>query len=288
MPEPLIHASGVTRTFGDFTAVDDANLTVKPGEIVGLLGANGAGKTTLIRMILGLLPVSEGSVHLFGDSPSRTTRSRLGYVPQGLGLWDSLTPRENLDFIDQAFGVADTPLPEALEHLRRVPVGQIGLGNQRQLAFAAALGHNPELLVLDEPTSGVDPLSRARLWDTIHDKADAGVGVLVTTHYMQEAQQCDWLVLMSGGREVGAGSEADIVGDTTALNVDTGDWPSAFATLTDAGFLVSLAGTQVRVIGAERDAVREALGGGDSVNVSSARATLDEFMAVKERARQQA
>ncbi|MDE0571852.1 ABC transporter ATP-binding protein [Demequina sp. B12] len=284
MSEPLLSATQVTRKFGDFTAVDNVSLTVEPGEIVGLLGANGAGKTTLIRMILGLLPATEGDLRLFGHEPSRQTRARLGYVPQGLGLWDSLTARENLDFVDQAFGVDGTPMPEALTDQADRTVGQIGLGYQRQLAFAAALGHTPELLVLDEPTSGVDPLSRARLWDTVHEKAESGVGVLVTTHYMQEAQQCDRLVLMSQGAQVAAGQETDIIGDATALEVETDDWRAAFAALSAAGLLVSLAGTRVRVVDTEADAVAAALAdAGLTGTTSVAHATLEEAMVVRER-----
>ncbi|MFW2512393.1 ATP-binding cassette domain-containing protein [Demequina sp. SO4-13] len=280
---PLIRATAVTRRFGEFTAVDDVSLTVRPGEIVGLLGANGAGKTTLIRMILGLLPASEGELELFGQVPSRHTRARQGYVPQGLGLWSALTARENLDFVDAVFGAGATALPEALAASGNRTVGQIGLGGQRQLAFAAALGHEPELLVLDEPTSGVDPLSRARLWDVIHERADHGVGVLVTTHYMQEAEQCDRLVLMSRGRNVAAGSRADIVGDVRALEVEVEQWPAAFRALSEAGLLVSLAGTRVRVIGSSAERVRDSLGAaGLRGTVSQVPATLEESMLERE------
>ncbi|WP_062311386.1 ABC transporter ATP-binding protein [Demequina rhizosphaerae] len=282
MTEPLIRASGVTRRFGDFTAVDDVSLTVGPGEIVGLLGANGAGKTTLIRMILGLLPPTEGELALFDAPPSREGRARLGYVPQGLGLWDDLTVAENLAFVDEAFGSRATAVPDALAGSRDRVVGGIGLGRQRQLAFAAALGHGPELLVLDEPTSGVDPLSRARLWDTVHDSADAGVGVLVTTHYMQEAEQCDRLVLMSQGVAVASGQLADIVGGTTALAVRTDRWQDAFAALDDAGVLVMLAGTHVRAVDAGEDRVRDALGG-LAARLEPVTPTLEEAMVARER-----
>jgi ABC-type multidrug transport system ATPase subunit len=168
------------------------------------IGANGAGKTTVIRMLLGQVVPSSGAISLFGRPPSRETSSRLGYVPQGLGLYADLTVAENLRFVETAFGTGSRELPPALAAASDRLVGDIGLGLQRQLAFVTALGHSPALLVLDEPTSGVDPLSRARLWDVIHDQAEAGAGVLVTTHYMQEAQQCDRPVLMSHGRRVAA------------------------------------------------------------------------------------
>jgi ABC-2 type transport system ATP-binding protein/ribosome-dependent ATPase len=290
---PLLSASGVTRAFGSFAAVDNVSLEVRPGEIVGLLGANGAGKTTLIRMILGLLPPTSGELTLFGEYPSRRTRQRLGYVPQGLGLWDSLTVEENLAFVDGAFssgassrspGHTVTEVPASLAGSLKSLVGKIGLGKQRQLAFAASLGHGPELLVLDEPTSGVDPLSRARLWDVIHERADAGVGVLVTTHYMQEAQQCDRLVLMSRGRAVASGLEADIIGDATAIEVHTAHWQHAFTALSDAGLLVTLAGTSVRVVDSTEGEIAAAL---SSANVTaellSSPATLEEAMTARER-----
>ena len=283
MPEPLIEATSVTRRFGSFTAVDGVSLTVEPGEIVGLLGANGAGKTTLIRMILGLLAPTSGEVRIFGGRPSRATRARLGYVPQGLGLWNDMTVAENLDFIDGTYG-GRSHLPDAVAGLSARLVGGIGLGGQRRVAFAAALGHAPQLLVLDEPTSGVDPLSRARLWDQIHEQAEAGVGVLVTTHYMQEAQQCDRLVLMSQGRAVAEGSEGDITGGVSVVAVDSPRWQEAFAPLSDAGLLTMLSGTRVRVVGASHTQVRDALGDVEAA-LASVGPTLEEAMAARERAR---
>ena len=283
MPDALLTAHRATRTFGSFVAVDNVSLEVRPGEVVGLLGANGAGKTTLIRMILGLLGVSAGSVTLFGEQPSRATRARLGYVSQGLGLWDDLTVKENLEFVGQAYAGTSIPVPDALADVSTHLAGGIGLGRQRQVAFAAALGHSPELLVLDEPTSGVDPLSRARLWDAIRAAADAGVGVLVTTHYMQEAQQCDRLLLMSQGRAVAEGGEADIIGDTRAIAVRTEHWADAFEALDAAGIMTMLAGTHVRAVDAAAETVRAALGD-IPAQLETASATLEEAMVARERA----
>jgi ABC-2 type transport system ATP-binding protein/ribosome-dependent ATPase len=243
----LAEAAGVTRRFGTFAAVSDVSVRVAAGEIVGLIGANGAGKTTLLRMLLGLLPASAGRVALFGQSPSRRMRQRLGYVPQSLGLYADLTVAENLQFIARAFGSRPPEeLPHELSEARDRLVGDIGLGLQRQLAFIAALAHSPLLLVLDEPTSGVDPLARSRLWDTIHEQADHGIGVLVTTHYMQEADQCDRLVIMVAGRVAATGTAGEIIGGRTALRVDTDAWEGAFSALTDAGLTVLLAGRSVR------------------------------------------
>src|SRR6266568_8872199 len=208
---PLAVCDRVSRQFGEFTAVSEVSLAVRAGEIVGLLGANGAGKTTLIRMLLGLLPASAGEVLLFGAPPSRGTRRRIGYVPQGLGLYDDLTPEQNMEFSAAAFGGKRSALPAALRPYSGTPVGSLPLGVQRRVAFAQALSHQPELLILDEPTSGVDPLGRARLWETIAEAADAGAGVLVTTHYMEEAQECGRLVVMADGRVVAEGTAAQIV-----------------------------------------------------------------------------
>src|SRR5262249_43842676 len=143
----LAAAAKVTKRFGQFTAVHEVDLEVAPGEILGLLGANGAGKTTLIRMLLGLVSTSEGEVTLFGDPPSRRTRSRIGYVPQGLGLYDDLSPEENMEFTAAIFRSGSTRLPESIGPSQaRELVGALPLGVQRQVAFAQALSHNPELL----------------------------------------------------------------------------------------------------------------------------------------------
>jgi ABC-2 type transport system ATP-binding protein len=278
----LARATEVTKRFGSFTAVADTSLQIEPGEIVGLIGANGAGKTTLIRMLLGLLTATAGQVELFGTAPSRQSRSRLGYVSQGLGLYTDLTVDENVQFAATAFAMSprDIPLSASLHEVRAQPVGEIGLGRQRQLAFACALGHRPELLVLDEPTSGVDALARARLWDTIHEQAEQEIGVLVTTHYMQEAQQCDRLVIMALGRVVAAGPLDDIIGPTTAVEVHSDDWADVFTALVDADAAVTLAGRRVRVTGSNVADVGAILARAGMVDVElrDVPSTLDEVM----------
>jgi len=256
----LASCSKVTRRFGTFTAVHEVDLEVWPGEIVGLLGANGAGKTTLIRMLLGLLSTSDGEVALFGEPPSRLTRTRIGYVPQGLGLYDDLNPAENLEFAAAIFGAGRAVLPEPVRPYAHELVGSLPLGVQRQVAFAEALSHRPDLLMLDEPTSGVGPLGRARLWETIGDAAEAGVGVLVTTHYMEEAQECGRLVIMADGRVVAAGTAAEIVGNQQVAVVEAESWSAAFGALEQAGLQVALAGRGLRVPGADPAVVRRALG----------------------------
>jgi ABC-2 type transport system ATP-binding protein/ribosome-dependent ATPase len=284
-PRVLLRADRVGRAFGSFIAVDDVSMSVGPGEVVGLLGANGAGKTTLIRLLLGLIATTTGDVELLGGPPDRERRTQLGYVPQGLGLYRDLTVRENLAFSTQAYGVVAPDLPGALRPDADRLVADLPLGLQRQLAFLSALAHEPEVLVLDEPTSGVDALARAALWDTIHEQAEKGVGVLVTTHNMQEAEQCDRLLLMSQARLVAQGSEADIIGSTTAVAVSSNDWARAFAVLNEAGQPVMLAGRDVRVADADAAQVREVLANaGVSADVVGVPATIEERMMVLARA----
>jgi ABC-2 type transport system ATP-binding protein len=281
----LLRADRAGRTFGSFIAVRDVTMSVAPGEIVGLLGANGAGKTTLIRMLLGLIATTVGDVELLGGPPDRERRTHLGYVPQGLGLYRDLTVRENLAFSTQAYGVVPPELPEALRAGADRLVADLPLGLQRQLAFLSALAHDPDVLVLDEPTSGVDALARAALWDTIHEQAEKGVGVLVTTHNMREAEQCDQLLLMSESRLVAQGSEADIIGSTTAVAVHSGEWARAFAVLNKAGQPVMLAGRDVRVADADADRVRAVLAdAGVTADVVGVPATIEERMMALARA----
>jgi len=262
MAEPLAECAGVIRRFGRLTVVDRVDLTVGPGEVVGLLGANGAGKTTLIRMLLGLLPVSAGSVRLFGRPPSRAGRRRIGYLPQGLGLYEDLTVAENLAFSRAVFagsvsagsvsagsvsagsGRGDA---DELRGYAGVCVRDLPLGVARRAAFAQALEHAPELLLLDEPTSGVDPLGRARLWETIGEAAAAGAGAIVTTHAMEEAWECSRLVVLASGRVVAEGTAAGIVGGARTAVVRAQDWAEALRRLEAAGLRTVLSGQTLRV-----------------------------------------
>ena len=284
----LASAQGATRRFGELLAVDGVDLAVTAGEVVGLIGANGSGKTTLIRMLLGLLAPTAGRVRLFGEPPSRRTRARLGYVPQSLGLYEDLTVAENLAFSAAAYGSQDATLEGELAEARDVLVGELPLGLRRRAAFAIALGHHPDLLVLDEPTSGVDPLQRARLWETIRASAEQGAGVLVTTHHLGEAEQCDRLVVLAAGRVVAAGTLAEVVGDATAVEVRTPTWEAAFTTLDGAGLPVSLVGRSLRVPAADPATVQRLLAGaGVAAELATVPASFEETFVVLAAARSQ-
>ncbi len=280
-PGPLLAAHRVTRSFGPLTAVDDVSMRLDRGEVVGLLGANGAGKTTLLRLLLGLLALDSGSVEMLGGAPDRERRRRLGYVPQGLGLYGDLTVAENLAFVTHAYGAPRPALPEALDAHADTLVRELPLGLQRRLSFVACLAHAPEVLVLDEPTSGVDALAAAQLWETVRTQADGGVAVLVTTHTMSEATQCDRLLLLDQGRVVAEGSESDIVGGTTAYAVRSRDWSAAFAVLEAAGEPVMLAGRDVRVADSDPVRLRALLeAAGLTAEVLAVPATIEERMKV--------
>jgi ABC-2 type transport system ATP-binding protein len=273
----LLGGQGLVKRFGSFTAVDRVSITVGPGEVVGLLGANGAGKTTLLRVLLGLLRADAGEATMLGGPPSRSALGKVGYVPQGLGLYTDLSVAQNLAFRARLFGVDVPSLPADLADREDAVVGGMSVGFQRRIAFFAALMHRPTVLVLDEPTSGVGPLGRARLWDTIRGAADDGTGVLVTTHHLEEAEECDRLVMMADGRVAAEGSLTDIIGGLEAVQVETPDLGRGIALLAGAGMSVGLAGARLRVTGADAGAVRRVLDdGGVAASVTTGPATLEE------------
>jgi ABC-2 type transport system ATP-binding protein len=219
----VIQAEALTCRFGAFLAVDHIQITVQAGEVFGLLGANGAGKTTAIRMLCGMLPPTAGSIRVAGIDMvrrARHARGHIGYVAQRFSLYDDLTVLENLKLQAGLYGLRGPRRQErlqwALERLALNGVadslaGPLPLGYKRRLALAAALLHEPQVLFLDEPTSGVDPWARQQFWELIYTLAESGIGILVTTHYMDEAQFCDHLVLMQAGRIVLEGTPADLL-----------------------------------------------------------------------------
>jgi ABC-2 type transport system ATP-binding protein len=209
MPDPILRVDGLTKRFGTFTAVDHVTFEVEPGDVVGYLGPNGSGKTTTIRMLLGLLLPSEGTATVLGLDSAREAeaiRPQVGYMSQKFALYDELTASENLAFYAGVYGVADrSRLAGALDlvgltHAKDERAGDLPLGWRQRLALATAVVHQPTLLFLDEPTSGVDPLARRAFWDLIYQMAETGVTIFVTTHYMDEAEYCGRVGIMRRGK----------------------------------------------------------------------------------------
>ncbi|MCC7492118.1 MAG: ABC transporter ATP-binding protein [Fimbriimonadaceae bacterium] len=212
-----IETCDLTKRFGDFTAVDRVNLEVAPGEVFGFLGSNGCGKSTTIRMLCGLLLPSGGEASVAGLDVRRQAeqiRQRVGYVAQFFNLYADLTVEENLRFYGGVYGVGADLLERverwiarlSLGALRRQLAGELSTGQQRSLALAAAVLHQPAVLLLDEPTSGVDPLARREFFDVIGELTAAGATVLVTTHVMDEAERCHRLAIMNRGRIITEGT----------------------------------------------------------------------------------
>jgi len=214
MPETVIEVHDLVKTFGDFTAVDHVSFSVQRGEVVGYLGPNGSGKTTTMRMLLGLLRPTSGSAKVLGfDATAETERIRpnVGYMSQKFALYEDLTVRENLVFYGGVYGLIGAALQTRMEAVlelislrdraaSRERAGQLAGGWRQRLALGIALIHQPQLLFLDEPTSGVDPEARRAFWDIIYTLAEQGVTVFVSTHYMDEAEHCGRLGIMNRGR----------------------------------------------------------------------------------------
>ncbi|MGQ0605220.1 MAG: ABC transporter ATP-binding protein [Anaerolineales bacterium] len=212
MSDPIIAVHDLTKRFGDFIAVNAVSFSVQRGEVLGYLGPNGSGKTTTMRMLLGLLQPSAGSATVFGYDIARDAeriRPLVGYMSQRFALYEDLTVRENLDFYGGVYGMRSALLrvrvPEVLGLIglngRETELaGALAGGWRQRLALGIALIHQPQLLFLDEPTSGVDPEARRAFWDLIYTLAEAGTTVFVSTHYMDEAEHCGRLGIMNGGR----------------------------------------------------------------------------------------
>ncbi len=220
--EAVIQVRDLVRKFGPFVAVDHVNFEVHRGEIFGLLGPNGAGKTTTFRMLCGLLPATAGSLRVAGVDLAHaraSARQRLGYVAQKFSLYGQLTVAENLDFFASAYSLRgelkkkriDWAMDQfELRPMAGLPSGQLPGGYKQRLAMAAALLHEPETIFLDEPTSGADPLARREFWRRITALAQQGVTVIITTHFMEEAEYCDRIAIMDSGRVLAQGAPAEI------------------------------------------------------------------------------
>lgn len=230
--ELAIRAEELTRVFGKFTAVDHITFDVKAGEIFGFLGANGAGKTTAIRMMTGLLTPSSGRATIAGCDvyrESEAIKRAIGYMSQKFSLYEDLTIRENIRLYGGIYGLDDKVVKErtgrmlsrlGLEQSADLQVRAIPLGWRQKLSFSVALLHEPRIVFLDEPTGGVDPITRRQFWEMIYQAASEGTTVLVTTHYMDEAEYCDRISIMVAGRIGAMGTPAELKAQFDTASID--------------------------------------------------------------------
>lgn len=230
MTELAIHARNVVKKFGDFTAIEGINLSVPKGTIYGFLGPNGCGKSTTIRVLTGLLSPTSGSVDVLGlaiPKQSEQLRLKIGYMTQKFSLYDDLTVEENLQFIGQIFGMPRKALAQrlneqlctyGLDQRRKQRISGMSGGQKQRLSLAAATMHKPELLFLDEPTSAVDPENRREFWEQLFDLSDQGTTILITTHYMDEAERCHRLAIMESGL-IRADGEPETLMNTMGVNI---------------------------------------------------------------------
>ena len=217
--ELAVRSSGLERSFGDLRALDGFDLDVRAGEILGLVGPNGAGKTTFIRVVAGLLAPDHGDLEVLGRRPGRATAAEVGYMTQAAALYEDLSLRENLGFFGRVYGLTRAGVAErtaelvSLVHLdgdEDRPVRHLS-GGQRQLAnLTCAMVHGPALLLLDEPTVGIDPVLRRSLWDRFAALRDAGTTILVTTHVMEEATRCDRVAFVNAGKVMVVGTPEEV------------------------------------------------------------------------------
>ncbi len=251
---PVIRAEGLSRRFGTLEAVRSMDILIQRGEVFGFLGPNGAGKSTLIRMLVGLLAPSDGTAEVLGcvlPRESERLRSHIGYMTQRFSLYEDLTVEENLDFAARIFSIGrrnrkariETILEEyTLTERRAQRAATLSGGWKQRLSLAVATVHDPELLVLDEPTAGVDPESRRTFWEKLFELAARGTTILVSTHYMDEAERCHRLCMMKEGERVALGRPRDLAralaGRTIEVQVDRPD--TALAVLRGAGFVESV------------------------------------------------
>lgn len=266
---PAVELRDLTRTFGDFVAVDRVSLRVVPGEVFGFLGPNGAGKTTIIKMLTGLLAPSTGSARVAGEDVSAArerVRRSIGYMSQRFSLYPDLTVNENVELFAGLYGVTGARYRDrrgwilqtaGLEGAEHRLTGDLPLGWKQRLALGCAVVHEPPILFLDEPTSGVDPIARRRFWDLIDALARAGTTVIVTTHYMEEAEYCDRLALMNRGRLIALDTPASLRTNFTlpVFEIRTEDVMAALEVLTGAPGVseAGLFGRAVRVAVEEGD-----------------------------------
>ena len=262
---PAIEVLGLTKKFGDFVAVNNISFEVPQAEIFGFLGPNGAGKTTTIRMLLGLLTPTAGAARVIGFDvvkESEAMRQRIGYMSQKFSLYNDLTVAENLNFYGGVYGVRGKRLKARKEYIlemagltgrERELTKNLSGGWKQRLALGVAIIHEPQALFLDEPTAGVDPISRRAFWELIYDLAEGGTTILVTTHYMDEAEHCQELVFIQRGRLVAYGSPETIKssqmwGEVVEIDCDAAD--RAIPLLREMNIFaeVALYGTLIHVV----------------------------------------
>ena len=309
MSETAIRARGLTRRFGDLVAVDHVDLDVPRARVFGFLGPNGSGKSTTIRMLCGLLTPTEGDIEVLGlriPEQAEALRRRIGYMTQRFSLFEDLTVRENLEFLATVQGVPrartagrvrDLLAQYHFEGLEAQLAGTLSGGQKQRLALAGAVVHEPELLFLDEPTSAVDPESRRDFWEKLFELADAGTTLLVSTHYMDEAERCHQLAILDRGALVASGSPADLA---AALEGRTFEVAAAHPRRARqrvegvAGVLsVAQIGSQLRVLvdeavegGAALGRLQAAVAGAGDARVAAVAPSLEDvFVAATNRAR---
>lgn len=222
MNETIIKTNDLTRMFGDFTAVDHISFDVKRGEIFGFLGANGAGKTTAMRMLTGLLVPTSGDAEVAGFdvySQPEQIKKQIGYMSQRFSLYEDLTVQENIRLYGGIYGLSNKKIRQksdtlletlGMQEMRESKIGSLPLGWKQKLAFSVALLHDPKIVFLDEPTGGVDPITRRQFWEQIYKVSEEGTTVFVTTHYMDEAEYCNRISIMVDGRIDALGSPGDL------------------------------------------------------------------------------
>jgi len=268
--DDALEAVALSKRFGQFVAVDKVTFTVHCGEILGFLGPNGAGKTTTIRMLLSLLAPTSGSARVLGYDivqQASEIRRRIGYMSQRFSLYNDLTVSQNLEFFGGTYGLrgqrlrqrmADAMEMAGLQGRERQLARHLAGGWRQRLALGCAILHEPEMLFLDEPTAGVDPISRRRFWDLLYDLSDRGQTILVTTHYMDEAEHCHRLAFIQRGRIVALGTPEEIKRDQVGghvLEIDCDRPGEVVALLRQEGCWrdVSLYGAQIHVLASNRE-----------------------------------
>jgi len=273
MSEPAIEVEGLVKRYGGRTVVDRVSMRVEKGEIAGFLGPNGSGKTTTIRVMCGLLTPDEGGGKVLGHDLRQRARIKreIGYMTQRFSLYEDLTIAENLAFVAGLYGlrpidrhVRDTLADLGLTARRDQLAGALSGGWKQRLALAACVMHSPRLLMLDEPTAGVDPKARREFWDEIHERAQAGLTVLVSTHYMDEAERCHRINYISLGKLVASGTVAEVIASAglTTFLLREGDITAAQRLLAGMPGIDEIThfGKTLHVVGRDAQALRQSVG----------------------------